>query len=76
MEEKKKIDVGVLEVGMYVCDLDRPWQDSPFLFQGFPLKTIEDIEDVRKVCKFVYIDVERGKDSPHAVSATKIEHTI
>ncbi len=76
MEEKKKIDVGALEVGMYVCDLDIPWLESPFLLQGFPLKTLEDIEDVRKVCKFVYIDVERGKDSTHAVSATKIEHTI
>ena len=33
-----------LVLGMYVVELDRPWLDSPFLFQGFELKTDLDIK--------------------------------
>ena len=31
----RKIDVDGLRVGMYVSQLDRPWLETPFLFQGF-----------------------------------------
>ena len=31
----RKIPVVELEVGMYVSELDRPWLETPFLFQGF-----------------------------------------
>ncbi|MDQ2070799.1 DUF3391 domain-containing protein, partial [Natronospira bacteriovora] len=34
----KKIDIRDLKVGMYVAELDRPWIDSPFLFQGFRIE--------------------------------------
>lgn len=34
---KKQIPVGELRPGMYVAELDRPWLDTPFLFQGFPI---------------------------------------
>lgn len=61
---------------MYICDLDRPWLETPFLLQGIPVNTLKDIEDVCKVCEYVYIDSDRGKDSVHAISAAKIEHTI
>ena len=53
---KVRIDVGDLEQGMYVAELDRPWLDSPFLFQGFILESQEDITKVKQVCQFVYID--------------------
>jgi HD-GYP domain-containing protein (c-di-GMP phosphodiesterase class II) len=59
--EKVKIPVGELEPGMYVCELDRPWLDSPFLFQGFTLNNWEDVEEVRRVCRFVYIDRRRSR---------------
>lgn len=54
-----KINVQNLEVGMYVCALDKPWLESGFLFQGFELKNQADIDAVRKECQFVYIDVEK-----------------
>jgi len=73
---KKKIDASELMVGMYVCEVDRPWLETPFLFQGFPIKNFEDIENVRKVCKYVYIDTARGKDSQHSVSASSHAHGI
>ena len=64
---KKKMDVGELRPGMYVAELDRPWLDSPFLFQGFFLDTEDEVAAVRKVCSFVFIDtdkVEGGDQGP------------
>jgi len=60
---KKKINVADLQPGMYVAELDRPWVGSPFLFQGFFLYTRQEIEEVRKVCAFVFIDTEKVDDS-------------
>ncbi|MEE8263181.1 MAG: DUF3391 domain-containing protein, partial [Gammaproteobacteria bacterium] len=31
---KKRVDVRDLSLGMYVAELDRPWLETPFLFQG------------------------------------------
>ena len=39
---KKKIDVGDLEIGMCVTDLDRPWLETPMLFQGYEIHHIDD----------------------------------
>ncbi|WP_344432424.1 DUF3391 domain-containing protein, partial [Amycolatopsis minnesotensis] len=38
---RKPIDE--VRLGMYVARLDRPWLDSPFLFQGFVLEREEDL---------------------------------
>ena len=59
-----KVDVADLRLGMYVNELDIPWLESPFLFQGFQLNTQDEIEEVKAVCKYVYIDPEQ---SDHAV---------
>ncbi len=53
------IPVEQLEPGMYINELDRPWLESPFLFQGFPVNTAEEIEQVRRVCRYVFIDADR-----------------
>jgi HD-GYP domain-containing protein (c-di-GMP phosphodiesterase class II) len=45
---------------MYVSNLDRPWIDTPFLLEGFLIKTEEDLSALSKYCTFVYIDTERG----------------
>ncbi|WP_434149547.1 HD-GYP domain-containing protein [Methylocaldum gracile subsp. desertum] len=70
---KVKVPVGDLKIGMYVCELDRPWLDSPFLFQGFMLATQADIEAVRKVCDYVYIDSYQTKypETEHAQQPAK-----
>jgi HD-GYP domain-containing protein (c-di-GMP phosphodiesterase class II) len=57
---KRQIPVGELQFGMYIAELDRPWTDTPFWFQGFVLKTPQELEALRKYCKTVFIDVERG----------------
>ncbi len=56
---KKRMAVGSLKPGMFVCELDRPWEQSPFLFQGFPLLSDDDILAVKLLCEFVYIDEAR-----------------
>lgn len=57
----KLIEVSVedLQVGMYVSALDRPWLETPFLFQGFAVKDDGDISELRQHCKHVYVDVEQ-----------------
>ena len=47
---------------MFVCRLDKPWLETPFLLQGFLIRTQEQAEEVRRHCGFVYIDPERGDD--------------
>ena len=56
MSSKVKIDVASLTIGMYITELDIPWLESPFMFQGFSLDNDDDIEEVRKVCQYVYVD--------------------
>lgn len=46
----------LLEIGMYVIELDRPWLDSPFLFQGFEIKSQDEIMQLKGCCDYVYID--------------------
>jgi len=60
---KKRVAVEDLAFGMYVSELDRPWTDTPFAFQGFFLKTQAQLDALRKYCRAVYIDPERGLDS-------------
>ncbi|MBE9560196.1 MAG: HD-GYP domain-containing protein [Proteobacteria bacterium] len=45
---------------MYVSNLDRPWIDTPFLLEGFHIKTEEDLSALNQYCIFVFIDPERG----------------
>lgn len=57
---KRRIAVDDLRKGMYVCELDRPWLESPFPLQGFPIHTDRELEALRRLCTYVYIDTERS----------------
>ena len=57
--ERRQVDVAELEFGMYVAELDRPWTDTPFMFQGFHLRTDQQLNTLKKFCKHVFIDLER-----------------
>jgi HD-GYP domain-containing protein (c-di-GMP phosphodiesterase class II) len=59
-----EIDVKDLKVGMYVANLDKPWEESNFLYQGFELKNQADINAVREQCEFVFIDVKKQNKTP------------
>ena len=51
-----KVYAGDLEVGMFVSALDKPWEKSPFLLQGFSLQDNLDVEAVKNECGHVYVD--------------------
>ena len=53
---KIKKNISELQIGMHVCDLDRPWIESSFLFQRFEITNGHELEKLRQECKFVYID--------------------
>ena len=57
---KQKIDISELRQGMYVSGLDRPWLESPFPFQGFLINSDIELDELKELCQFVYIDLERG----------------
>lgn len=59
--ETVKVLASDLRIGMFVSELDRPWLDTPFLLQGFELKTRDDIEAVQRVCEYVYVDMLRTR---------------
>lgn len=60
----KRISTINLMEGMYVQELDRPWVETPFLFQGFKLEKQREIEILQELCEYVYINVELGVDAP------------
>jgi HD-GYP domain-containing protein (c-di-GMP phosphodiesterase class II) len=55
----REISVDELSFGMYVAKLDRPWTETPFVFQGFVLKTDKQIDVLKKYCKHVFVDPEK-----------------
>lgn len=63
---KEKINVANLEVGMYICELDRPWLESPFPLQGFYVRAEEEIQDLIKYCSFVYIDIKKTLENSNS----------
>jgi HD-GYP domain-containing protein (c-di-GMP phosphodiesterase class II) len=61
---KKEVPVDQLQFGVYISELDRPWTDTPFLFQGFVLEDEKQLETLKKYCKKVYVDPEKSTDLP------------
>lgn len=59
VKEKKvmQLPVSGLKIGMYVRELDRPWLETPFILQGFPIRSVADIEEIAKHCEWVVVEV-------------------
>ena len=69
VNQRLYMPVAQLRVGMYVVELDRPWLESPFLFQGFELESEDDIRAVQEVCNHVYIDATRKRRRPAPIKS-------
>jgi putative nucleotidyltransferase with HDIG domain len=52
-----------LKIGMYVSSLDRPWEGTPFLFQGFLIKSDKQIVQLQTLCKTVQVDALQSDKS-------------
>ena len=48
---------------MFVGQLDRSWIGTPFLYQGFVVRTEQELHDLRQYCREVYIDTARADAS-------------
>ncbi len=57
--EERRIDVAELQLGMFVCRLDRPWHETPFPLQGIELTRLDQIDTLRRLCREVYVDTRR-----------------
>lgn len=57
------MEVQALVHGMFVSRLDRPWSESPFLLQGFVIQTDEQLDQLRRLCSHVYVDVRKSTDT-------------
>ena len=55
-----KIEINTIQLGMYVTELDRPWSDSTFLFQGFLIENDEQIQELQDQCSYVIVSQERS----------------
>ncbi|MCK5189187.1 MAG: DUF3391 domain-containing protein, partial [Methylococcales bacterium] len=53
-QNKALIPSNELLIGMYVCELDKPWEDSSFIFQGFLIDNEKIRQKVIDECDNVY----------------------
>ncbi|MEO8142641.1 MAG: HD domain-containing phosphohydrolase [Betaproteobacteria bacterium] len=58
---RKTVPVSELQFGMYIAELDRPWTETPFTFQGFVLRTNRQLEALKQYCATVLVDAERSE---------------
>jgi HD-GYP domain-containing protein (c-di-GMP phosphodiesterase class II) len=54
--DRLQIPVNALKVGMTVVELDRPWSETPFVFQGFRIDHVEQIEELAQYCEHVVVE--------------------
>lgn len=74
--EERRIVVADLQIGMFVCRLDRPWEDTPFPLQGIELTREEDIATLRQLCRVIYIDARRQVTyQPGALMRTELSQS-
>jgi len=57
---RELVPVDQLVTGVYVAELDRPWIETPFLFQGFRIDSDAELETLRAHCAHVYVDTDRS----------------
>jgi len=48
-----------LKVGMYVSELDVPWEETKFMFQGFFIRDEKQLLDVQAASEWVFIESEK-----------------
>lgn len=71
MFKSVKIAVNQLKIGMYVAELDRPWVETPFLFQGFHIRDQDEISELKNHCDYVRVYVDEATGDPCKVAGAK-----
>ncbi len=68
--QRERISVEEVQFGMYVAELDRPWTETPFKYQGFYLRNAVELAALKKYCKHVFIDPERTEKTTPIATQT------
>ncbi len=53
-----RVPASGLKLGMFVAELDRPWLETPFLMQGFTIRSLSEIRKLKEYCDYVFVDKE------------------
>lgn len=65
-----EIEARNVKLGMFVARLDRPWLGTPFHFQGFWVRSPDEIDKLRQHCKSVWVRTNRrGQPTEHDEAA-------
>ena len=70
-KEIVELPVEHLKLGIYVSRLDRPWADTPFLFQGFAVENDDQLETLRRLCHVVFVEVSAEEAEELKLAARK-----
>lgn len=74
--EERRMEVADLQIGMFVCRLDRPWEETPFPLQGIELASEAELATLRRLCSVVFIDARRYVAEPRrALMRTELSRT-
>lgn len=68
-----RVHVSELALGMHVVRLDRAWEETDFLLQGFVIHDTQEIHSLQAQCDFVFIEgrVDRASQhTPHPARST------
>lgn len=61
--ERYLLPIEAVTIGMYVTDIDRPWLDTPFVMEGFLVRTEREIQALRQHTRLAYVDLQRSSES-------------
>jgi len=56
----KCIPTQIARRGLYIWALDRPWVETPLLFQGFKIQTDFELQVLRDYCNHVHVDLDES----------------
>lgn len=73
MKMTQKLTVDELEIGMYVAQLDRPWLETSFLFQGFYIRDSDEIEEIKSFCEHVFVNRDSLPEAANEDKSAVIE---
>lgn len=60
LRDAVRIKINDLRMGMFVTQLDRPWEQTPFLLQGFQVLDQKDFDNLQLLVKELVIDPRRS----------------
>ena len=54
-ENLVRVPAAQVQLGMFVAELDRPWLGTPFLLQGFEVRSKSQVRTLMDYCQHVYV---------------------